>query len=281
MNHTERGMELCSIQDAFPDIQRDNKTVSKPGEYKASKEERRAARKLAKKCKGGPAEQYYKMVDDMLPPIDPDRPAVKRMGEISPFTPYEDAFKDLSGSGVEGFKLPRLPKPSCLISDPGYPSYFGKGLEDTEEGFQNKDESFEYEFGEKGTSKAGAVSLPTPPLTDVWKPLTPAMARTAFFKNLPEREDVSDDAEEEITKKPINSAKELVSAPPFTKSPGSDLDPNSMRTLMASQIEHLTRRFDDWEAKKEKNSKNEILLFVGTGVFILVCMDVVRRLGRR
>ena len=271
-------MELCSIQDAFPDIQKDKKPDPKVGgtDSKASKEERRAARRQAKKCKSGPAEQYYKMVDDTLPPVDPDRPAVKRMGEIPAFTAYEDAFKDLSGASFEGFKVPVLPSSSSLISDPGYPSYFGKGLEDTEEGFQN----FEYEFGGKGASKAGAVSLPTPPLTDAWKPLTPALTKTAFFKNIPGREDISDGAEEELTKKPINPAKELAGPPPASPSPGSDLDPNSMRSLMASQIEQLTRRFDDWEAKKQRNSQNEILLFVGTGAFILVCMDIVRRIGR-
>jgi len=260
-------MELCSIQDAFPDIQKDKKPDPKSvgTESKPSKEERRAARRQAKKCKGGPAEQYYKMVDDMLPPIDPDRPAVKRMGEIPPFTPYEDAFKDSNGSGIEGFKMPKLPKSNCLISDPGYPSYFGKGLEDTDEGFQN----FEYEFDGKGDSKAGAVALPTPPLTDAWKPITPALTKTAFFKDVPGRDDNSEAAEEDLTKKPIMRGEPA--------SVGSGFE----RAQMESRIEQLTRRFDDWEAKKEKNSKNEILLFVGTGIFILVCMDVVRRIGRR
>jgi len=285
-------MELCSIQDAFPDIQKDKKSNSmpKPGcsDSKPSKEERRAARKLAKKCKESPAEKYYEMMDDKLPPVDPDRPAIKRMGEIPAFVAYEEAFNDLSGGKFESFKMPVLPSSNCLISDPGYPKYFGKGLEDADEGFTNMfndsaasaqtaPETFEYEFGGQGADKAGAVkALPAPPTSNTWKPLTPAKAKTAFTdKNVEASKD------EDLSKKPAIVAKESARPDFTTKNVPSDGNPNSMSTLMANQINDLTRRFDDLEAKRDRDSKNEILLFVGTGAFILVCMEIVMRISRR
>ena len=296
---TEGAMELCSIEDAFPNIQKDKKVTAvtavtavtvKPGhsDLKSSKEERRAARRLARKCKDGPAEQYYKMVDDTLPPVDPDRPAIKRMGEIPAYVAYEDAFNDLSGT--EGFKMPRLPAANCLISNPDYPTYFGKGLDDTDEGFTNMfsdsaanvidtSETFEYEFGGKGADKAGAVkALPAPPITNNWKPVTPAKVKTAFYKH--HTPDVDESEEEDVSKKPAIHTGEVAKPPPQTRNPRGTDDHDSMRTLMANQIKDLTQRFEDLEAKRERSTKNEVMLFVGTGFFILVCMDIVMRMAR-
>ena len=245
-------MELCSIEDAFPDIPKNKKTsgtaatvTARPGcsDSSPSKEERRAARRLAKKCKGGPAEEYYKSVDDTLPPIDADRPAIKRMGEIPAFASYEDAFSDLSGGKFEAFRMPVLPSANCLSSQPGLPSYFGKGLEDADdevgpsEAFTNmfsdspKEESapatFEYEFGGKGAAKAGGVKdLPAPSLSDAWKPMTPAKARTAFVKNNPEQES-------KPTPKHSNASG---SKPTWPAHPVSDIGDDSPRTNMENQI---------------------------------------------
>jgi len=285
-------MELCSIEDAFPDFQKNKKGMPKPGctDAKASKEERRAARKLAKKCKDGPAEEYYKATDDLLPPIDADRPAMKRLGEIPAFASYEDAFSDMSGSKFEGFKMPTLPAANCLISQPGYPSYFGKGLEDADEGFTNMfndsptkaetPETFEYEFGGKGAEKAGGLkALPAPSLSDAWKPMTPAKTTTSFFKHLPGHVSNAEPSEEEDTKKhPVRAERAM---PPPSALTAADGHHDSMRTLMANQIKELTRRFDDLEVKRQRNTQKEIILFVGTGVFILVCMDLVTRMARR
>jgi hypothetical protein len=289
-------MELCSIEDAFPDIQKNKKGDPKPGgtDSKASKEERRAARKLAKKCKEGPAEEYYKMVDDKLPPVDSDRPAIKRMGEVPAFAAYDTAFSDLSGGNFESFKMPRLPATNCLISDAAYPAYFGKGLDDAvtpEEGFTNmfvekpaatSPETFEYEFGGIGNSKAGAVeSLPAPPTSNAWKPLTPAKATTAFFKNERRGSGATAYEEEDLSKKPFKETKELADSPPGRLEPEADDNYQSMRSQMHRQIQDLTRRFDEMEARKKRDTQKEIILFVGAGVFILVCMDLVTRMARR
>lgn len=322
-------MELCSIQDAFPDIKKE-KGSTLPGSY-PSKEERRAARKRAKKCKG-PAEEYLNMVDD-IPPTDPDRPALKRMGEIPAFVAYEDAFLDLSGGKFEAFKMPTLPAANCLVSDPGYPSYFGKGLEDgadeaspvkwpsdanakdqmkniirdpsdlsaltaktmgsDDEGFTNMfndsaatvlNETFEYEFGGKGAAKAGAVkTLPAPSLDDAWKPLTAAKTTTAFFKAPPptkETEPVEESVLHPDRKKgPVEKPAEPVKRTMPDLTAGSD--PESMRNQMAQQMRELTKKFEDLEERRRRDTKNEVLLFVGTGLFILVSLDIVARIARR
>lgn len=358
-------MELCSIEDAFPDIQGKNPA---PGctDVKSSKEERRAARKRAKKCKG-PSEDFLNAVDD-IPTTDPDRPAVKRMGELPAFASYDDAFKDLSGA--EGFKMPVLPASNCLMSDPGYPSYFGKGLEDateeappvnwpsselakqqlssivkdtaalqglvsgskgigsgkpdvfatagstkgtaglavynsatdhtprgamsnSDEGFINMfndsadtmlNETFEYEFGGKGAEKAGGVkTLPAPSLDDAWKPLTTAKTTTAFFTAKKPKEAVEPveeyilRPEKKIATVEKNSKPSYKPAPPLAE--GSD--PESMRAQMAQQMRELTKKFEDLEARRKRDTKNEVLLFVGTGLFVLVSLDIVARLSRR
>lgn len=362
-------MELCSIQDAFPDIQGKNPA---PGctDIKSSKEERRAARKRAKKCKG-PSEEYLNTVDD-LRETDPDRPAVKRMGELPAFASYSDAFNDLSGSGAfEGFKMPILPSANCLTSDPGYPSYFGKGLEDAaeeappvnwpssdlakqqlssivkdgdalkgliggskgigsgksdvfasvgstigtkglalynsgtdhtplggmmaeEDGFQNMfndsadtvlNETFEYEFGGKGVEKAGAVkTLPAPSLNDAWKPLTTAKTSTAFFtaKKPPKSVEPADnlDLKDDKRKGEIEKNDEPLYKPGAEPS-ASAADPETMRNQMAQQMRELMKKFEDLEKKRQRDTKNEVLLFVGTGLFVLVSLDIVSRLSRR
>jgi hypothetical protein len=360
-------MELCSIQDAFPDIEGKNPA---PGctDIKSSKEERRAARKRAKKCKG-PSEEYLNTVDD-LRETDPDRPAVKRMGELPAFASYSDAFNDLSGGTFESFKMPVLPSANCLISETGYPSYFGKGLEDAaeeappvnwpssdvakqqlssivkdgdalkgliggskgigtgksdvfasvgstigtkglalynsgiddsprggmtaeDEGFQNMfndsadtvlNETFEYEFGGKGVEKAGAVkTLPAPSLNDAWKPLTTAKTSTAFFtaKKPPksvEPADVLDLRDDKKNGEVVKNAEPLYK--PGAEPPAGN-DPESMRNQMAQQMRELMKKFEDLEERRRRDTKNEVLLFVGTGLFVLISLDIVSRLSRR
>ena len=214
-------MELCSLTEAFPDLNKPNSP---------SKEERRAARKKAKKCKGADL-QYLKGQDDLLPPPD----TLQKLGELPAFTSYQDAFNDISGSTVEGFKLPRLPATNTLFADQGLPEYFGKGLDDDDEpkteGFSNlqtnANKSLEYVFGASGVEKAGSndSSLPDPMLNDSWKPLTPAKTKTAFFQGMQgngrdaDKRQVHVEHEEKI-KRPVSSKRK-------------ESDPDSMRNLMA------------------------------------------------
>jgi hypothetical protein len=338
-------MELCSIQDAFPDIQKGTKAPPGCTDLKASKEERKAARRKAKKCKG-PAEEYLNMQDDI--PTDPDRPAVKRMGELPAFVRYEDAYVDLSGGKFEGFKMPVLPAANCLGTDAGFPSYFGKGLEDGadevppinwsadsstteqqgiiladrdkleklnaqlsglgsgeanwlenrgndssgDEGFRGMfndsaatvlNETFEYEFGGKGAEKAGAVkTLPAPSLDDAWKPLTTAKTTTAFFTG--ENLIPKPTPKAQPTPKPTPKTEPTPKEDPKTKwnnAVASGSNPDESRDQMAKQMRELMKKFEELENRQKRDTKNELLLFVGTGLFVLVSLDIVARLSRR
>jgi hypothetical protein len=201
-------MELCSIEDAFPNIEMTKEGGSGPPfvgckDSKASREERRAARKKAKRCKAiapGPATYLEAFQSEVATEPDPDRPAVKRMGSVEAFQASVDPATLLVPIAKQAPKIPVLPKASCLYSDPGYPSYFGKGEEeDLEEGFASysagssgpggDDSSYRLEpdflksFQLQGAQKAANSSLPAPNLNDSWKPLTPGAASyTAFYE---------------------------------------------------------------------------------------------------
>ena len=240
-------MDLCSLEDAFPDD-----AFPKVGgtDTYSSKEERRAARKLAKKVKG-PALTYMNSVSGDIP--DPDRPAVKRMDPIAEVT-------------KEKFALPVLPKASCLFSDTGLPSYFGRAVDD-EEGFSSysaspKDDAnyrLHPDFTEgdllKGVQKA-AGTLPEPELSDTWKPISPAASYTAFFNEDPPK-------------------RAEVLPPPPPKWLGSD-DSNNSDALL-KRIDELMGRLEQLENKKSRDSQAEILMFVGTGLFLLVSFDLMTR----
>ena len=124
-------------------------------------------------------------------------------------------------------------------------------------------------------------SLPAPPTSNAWKPLTPAKATTAFFKKEREGSGATAYEEEDLSKKPFKETKELADSPPGRLEPEADDNYQSMRSQMHRQIQDLTRRFDEMEARKKRDTQKEIILFVGAGVFILVCMDLVTRMARR
>ena len=311
-------MELCSLDDAFPDI----------GKQGPSKEERRAARKKAKRCKG-PAEAYLTaderpagVVPEGIPATDPDRPAVKRLGEVSALMSYSDAFPDLSGvvrdaapfhtrpstNGGEEFRMPTLPGANTTFTDAGLPGYFGKG-EDDEEGFAdysaNPADVTGYRMSgassgapsgassgaadeSKGVGKAGSGStaaspmLPTPSLSDAWKPLTPAGATTAYYGRLPppggrvvER---VEPALPEGPKVAVNPSEAPRRGGASVKEPEmSDVT----RDQLMRRIQDLQKRLEELETKATRNSQKEILVFVGAGLFLLVSFDLAIRSGRR
>lgn len=203
-------MELCSIEDAFPNIEMEKGKERGSGppfvggtDSKPTREERRAARKKAKRCKAvspGPSSYLEAFQGDIATEPDPDRPAVKRMGSVEAFQASVDPSTLLVPVAKQKPMIPVLPKASCLYSDPGYPSYFGKGEdedEDLEEGFASysaatggqggDDPSYRLEpdftktFSLQGAQKAANSSLPAPNLNDSWKPLTPgALTYTAY-----------------------------------------------------------------------------------------------------
>ena len=258
-------MELCTIEDAFPNIGGPTKsdvpfTGGKDG-Y-SSREERRAARKLAKKNKVAAA--YIEKAD--IP--DPDR-LVQRLEQV-----------DTVQKEKEAFALPVLPKASCLFSDTGTPNYFGKWAEDEDENenFSSfnpspKDDSNyrlypDFTKGDllKGVAKA-AGTLPEPPLNDQWKPMTEAASYTAYY---------SESAPASKLVKPIQEKPEWF--PEETGPVGvNDRVKGNTHDDLLKRIDELMGRLDQMEKKQAKDSQTEILMFVGTGLFILVSFELMTR----
>jgi hypothetical protein len=276
-------MELCSLEDAFPNI--DTGSVHKGltsadssgfpyvggTDSKASREERRAARKRAKKLKG-PTLAYS---ESITPPTavepDPDRPAVKRMEPV----PSTQGEKD-------GFAIPILPKASCLFSDAGTPAYFGKDQDD-EEGFSSfspvggDNPNFMLQadvsktFDLKGVGKAGGM-LPEPNLEDVWKPMSPAASYTAFVPEGGKKEAQPWSMNVEHKGANVSSKRTIPEGEPASVS-GDSGD----RDVLLGRINELVTRLETLEKKKSQDSQTEILMFVGTGAFLILSFELLTR----
>jgi hypothetical protein len=277
-------MDLCSLEDAFPNFDTGSvhkawQTGSGPPyvggtDAKPTKEERRAARKLAKKLKG-PSLKYSDATQPSQP--DPDRPGVKRMESV-----------ENTEEQKENFKIPVLPKASCLFSDTGTPSYFGSHVEEDGEGFSSfsavggdnpnymLEPDFSKTFDLKGVSKAGHVNLPDPNLEDAWKPMTPAASYTAYVPDNVERKAPgwSMNAEQkgsQVTPKTPLLQEENAPVNPEKKGDNDDRD------VLLRRINDLVGRLENLEKKKTQNSQTEILMFVGTGMFLLLSFEILSR----
>jgi len=284
-------MELCSIEDAFPKIsghdhsERKELPTAPTGclDSKPSKEERRAAKKKAKRCKAiAPSvleELEAQEGQGQVP--DPDRPAVKRLGDVPAFVSYADAFPDISGS-FEGFSIPKITGSSCATNTEGLPAYFLRG-EDDEEGFANysgmQGDNPGYQMvpaaiprvDAKGVEKAGSdASLPAPNMDMNWKPLTNAAATTAYFTEEP--------LNIESTNTTTAKTSGVVQQPSTIKREPAQV--NDQRDMLLKQISELTKRLDDLERKTPRNTQKELLMFVGTGLVLLVSFDIALRASR-
>lgn len=276
-------MDLCSLEDAFPNIENGSSAQKSELPYVGgkdsypSKEERRAARKLAKKAK--------MIAEKNKSSVDPDRPAVERMAPVETVSEQK-----------EGFVSPTLPKASCLFTDAGIPphfangdgekgsSYFGAwGEDDIEEHFSmysaSPREEINYRLQPdftksdqlKGAAKAASQPLPEPPLTDSWKPLTPGASYTSYFNDIPKPKKVAPPPNPDWAVKAQGSSSEG----PVASNDGIQL--NNQDALM-KRIDELMGRLEQLENKNKEDSQTEILMFVGTGLFLLMSFEV---LGRR
>lgn len=282
-------MELCSIEDAFPKIEGHEHSERKALptaptgslDSKPSKEERRAAKKKAKRSKEAPIDQF--VGEENTHVSDHDRPAIKRLGDVPAFVPYSEAFPDISGS-FEGFSIPKISGGACVTNTEGLPAYFLRGADD-EEGFANYSglhgDNPEYQlvptaipsFDAKGVEKAGSgESLPAPNSKVDWKPLTGAKATTAFLDAMPLKIDSTNISPAKTSGVPL-----LTST--LKREPSTQNDHH--RDMLLKQIQILTKRLDDLERRApQKNSQKDILMFVGTGLFLLVSFDIALRVAK-
>ncbi len=319
-------MELCSIEDAFPNIGTVARTIKGSGfpyvgglDDKASREERRAARKRAKQlAKAGltPVQTYVEATKDDVP--DPDALVIQRASlAVEPFQ-AEDPVAPVPALKPAPAKIPVLPKASCLFSDTGYPSYFGKGEEDdVEEGYFNysagtgpdgDDSAYRLEpdftktFDFKGVQKAAGGALPVPNLEDGWKPMTSGAPTYTAYTTTGTGPAPKADALWSL------SYDEPVLPPAVAPGPTGDLKrkgpvqvPTSLRGIeevesssassvlpvnankaedrdkLLARIDGLMGRLEMLEKKRTQDTQTELLAFIGTGLFLLLSLELVVR----
>jgi hypothetical protein len=186
----------------------------------------------------------------------------------------------------DGFVLPVLPKASCIFSDPGTPAYFGAGTDDIEEAFSAYSRAprddinyrLQPDFTKsdmlKGAQKAASQPLPEPPLTDSWTPLTPGANYTSYFNEIPApKKPTKVDPQPEPdwgTKTKESSAQGPVAA-------NESVQLNNHQDALLKRIDELMGRLEQLEQKSKDDSQAEILLFVGTGLFLLMSFELLAR----
>ena len=242
-------MEGCLLQDVFPDWKKGIETNISVGctDTKAAERARKEQKKKAKKCKD-PALRYlepdYKdeAGEDLR---DPDRPFLP----INKETGVVEAKPLVSGAATE----PPAKRPS----------YFGASDDDTE-GFApftniiGDDPAYRLSSLQTGQEKeiasvmdmsiVGAL-ITTPSLQDVWKPMAPAGVHTSFFHGL---------------------------APPggvYPKQTSAVQGVDDLKEKMA----HIFGRLEALEAERRQNTQTEVLLFVGSGLALLLSLDILSR----
>jgi hypothetical protein len=250
-------MEGCLLQDVFPDWKKGIETNISVGctDTKAAERARKEQKKKAKKCKD-PALRYlepdYK--DDAGEELrDPDRPFLP----INKETGVVEAKPLVSGAGGEANK-------KGAASTSKRPSYFGASEDDDTEGFATftniigDDPAYRLSSVSSGQEKevadvmdmsSGGALLPTPSLQDMWKPMAPAGEHTSFFQGL---------------------------APPggvYPKQTSATQGVDELKEKMA----HIFGRLEALEAERRQNTQTEVLLFVGSGLALLLSLDILSR----
>ena len=275
--------ELCSLENAFPNIQSGSPFVGGTDQT-PTREERRAARKKAKRCKG-PA--LTALEADQGQGQDPDRPAMKRMDGVDSMQDQKEGFSQAPAQPKGPVCIPTA---KALVSgSAGYPSYFGKGVDDSEEGFSSysasdgDDPNYRLQpdvtstFDMKGVEKAMGSFLPDPNLSDRWKPMTSSGTYTAYEDSMPTgigaRPGWSMSPEP-----PIERPAPAMTMPPSQVKPQDDSwVSKGDRDEMVQRMNQLIGRLDQLEKKRLQNTQTELLLFVGTGVLLLFTFELVAR----
>ena len=253
-------MEGCLLQDVFPDWKKGIETNISIGctDAKAAERARKEQKKKAKKCKD-PSLRYlepdYKdeAGEDLR---DPDRPFLP----INKETGVVEAKPLVSGS--ESTKKPTPTKK--LLAD--RPSYFGASDDDDTEGFApftniiGDDPAYRLSSVQTGTEKevasvmdmsSGGELLPTPSLQDMWKPMAPAGVHTSFFQGLAPPGGVYPKQTSAIQIQGVDDLKE--------------------------KMDHIFGRLEALEAERRQNTQTEVLLFVGSGLALLLSLDILSR----
>ena len=213
----------------------------------STEKQRKHERKQKKRHK-----DFIKMLDPNFNPqdFDSDCPANLQPKLIS------EAFQDISAN---------LPKVSKDALKP-LPSYFTGGYDD-EEAFSDFTQK-----EEKGFDKASGKDLTLPNIEDSWKPMTPSNNNTAYFNSLPTPGGTypvwnrvsTEDTEQEERQQQQQQQQQQQDTTCDTKD-------------LQSKIDDLKMRLDMLEKQNTKESNQmEILAFVGTGMFVILSLSLLR-----
>jgi hypothetical protein len=195
-------------------------------------------RKKMKKSK-----DYFKSVDPTFNPkaTDANCPAAKE---------YSEAFQNITTTPP-----PTIPKEI----NTKLPSYFlGGEDDDINEGFTSQ---FSKVDDTTGFDKASGSVLPTPSIRDKWKPITPSTANTSYFDTLP-------------TPGGTYPMWNTIKSQPREIENQLKKEDNSLH----KKIDELIKRLDELEKQHtyKPNNQQEILAFVGTGIFVIFSLSLLR-----
>lgn len=251
-------MNYCSLSDAFP--QTDGTPSPECGDVSAARAARRDERRRMRKSKPIPVALLQ----------DPDRQHVQRLPDVPSMNdssgrkymenvpdPITEGFEKGCGGNDSVAAIPlELPlmNTTGTKAQGGKKRYFGADPadDDTFADFVPDaktymlEPSFTDTFGMNGMGRAGGHALPIPPVNDVWKPLTPSGADTAFFNTLPR--------------------------------PGGTYSNDT--SSLEKKIDILFAKLDDMQNGSAENAQMEIMMLVSTGIFVMFFMDLLVKKGR-
>jgi hypothetical protein len=230
-------MDYCLLEDAFKE---NTGCKDNSSTEKAKKQERKKLKRRA---------------DCFAPgPTDPDRPAYEKANSSVSLKELSEAFVDVSAATI--------PKIAANVASMNkLPTYFLGQEDDTTEGFTNTFTPLEKDKpSEKGFEKS-AGALPLPSLDDAWKPLTVA-SNTSYFNSLPTPGGTF----------PVWN--DIKSKPREYKETPSAKDNN-----LQEKIDDLIKRLNalENERRSSKDNQNEIIAFVGTGIFMIFALHILKR----
>jgi hypothetical protein len=253
-------MEYCPLDQAFEILPRKKEEKKKHRKQKASLE----------------------FLDPNFNPsaVDSDRPAGK-LSELLSLKDLKEAFTEVNTAATVPKTgvgpLTKLPNYFTGYDDnnEGFTSTFTKDDVNTKNKFANIEDKYKQQEQEKSQEEQQEKSqqeqqqLPLPSLDDVWKPLTPSKTqRTSYFNSLPTPGGTFPVWNDNTMILPSN--KEMLSS---TKS-------SSISTDMQVKIDTLIQRLDALEKEYKgngANSKKEVLMFIGTGLALILSLHLLRR----
>lgn len=288
-------MSGCSLQEAFPDTAKQGPIARKEERQKAKKcggpalaflkaasdldPDRQAQRPLPPpdKLEGREGFQNKQGFDVQ----DLDRDLIKNLsgeqvddviGERNRKTlPRAAESSGSSGSqgsqGSQASPAQTLDFKKTMYGDP-VPSYFGKSAND---GFADYSTSMTDNPGYSvqgsmfspsttpslGLDKAaGSLSLPTPSITDAWKPMTSSGSRTSYFENTMPLED----------NQGTNGANGKYAS--FS---------NDEKQSLLQKLDTLFARLEELESKTNEYAHAEISLFILSGLFLMFGLETARK----